>query len=87
MSNEHYQFGNDKQTPALQVDLLRISAATPFVRRACLSVVLQQDCEINRLTQNCEMCSDKDGCNSAAQYGPIVMMVAIPIAILKLFLL
>lgn len=33
----------------------------------------------------CETCSS-DGCNGAAQYGPIALMAAIPVAIAKLML-
>lgn len=35
-------------------------------------------------TEFCETCTT-DGCNGAAQYGPIAMLIALPIAIAKLF--
>lgn len=37
-------------------------------------------------TEFCETC-DTDGCNGAAQYGPVALLVAIPVAITKILLL
>lgn len=32
----------------------------------------------------CEICNERDGCNGAAEYRPIAMMIAIPIVIMKI---
>lgn len=37
-------------------------------------------------TEFCETCST-DGCNGAAQYGPMALLVAIPVAVAKILLL
>lgn len=37
-------------------------------------------------TAYCETCTT-DGCNGAAQYGPIALLIAIPMAVAKIFFL
>lgn len=37
-------------------------------------------------TEFCETCST-DGCNGATQYGPVALLVAIPVAVAKILLL
>ncbi|XP_055303862.1 uncharacterized protein LOC129569231 [Sitodiplosis mosellana] len=37
-------------------------------------------------TEFCETCTT-DGCNGAAQYGPVALLVAIPVAVAKILLL
>lgn len=37
-------------------------------------------------TEFCETCQT-DGCNGAAQYGPVALLVAIPVAVAKILLL
>lgn len=36
-----------------------------------------------KIKEVCEMC-DSDGCNSASQYGPVAMMIAIPVIIMRI---
>lgn len=33
---------------------------------------------------SCENVCDTDGCNAAAQYGPVAMMIAIPVIMLRI---
>lgn len=36
-----------------------------------------------KVDANCDKC-DSDGCNGASEYGPVAMMIAIPVIIMKI---
>lgn len=42
-----------------------------------------ETCRANGAENLCEKC-DTDGCNAGTQYGPIAILIAFPIAIIKL---
>ena len=56
--------------------------ADDYVQRQCL------DSEFILVMQSgiAESC-DSDGCNGASQYGPIAMMIAIPVIVMKILML
>lgn len=58
-----------------------------IIRRLCSATANAADeaCKANGADNICEKC-DTDGCNGAIQYGPIAILIVLPIAIAKFLL-
>lgn len=67
---------------------LNIFPATGFIARKCAEnkAAAALLCQAGgHASAACEVCDSGDGCNGAAQYGPLAMMIAIPaIVIIKM---
>lgn len=48
------------------------------------SYVIRGDNRVDFHADTCEACIDSDGCNGASQYGPLTVMIAIPMALMKI---